>query len=188
MLELVAEEIDLAQLTRAKPLVRIAGIHEVLRRQGLLAGTWCLDPRQGLSAGQLCELDRVHAAYPHLNDDDFVAEHRDEWLSGRHSRLTAPCQIGMTFCRTNHDPNMSVAANRRPIVGRDRITLMLTDGYSLAAASDFMSVAGQALSRRAQRSRHHGLSLDNDGSRRQDHMRPATAVGSRCTVERIRRT
>lgn len=58
----------------------IAGLHEVLRRQGLLAGTWCLDPAEGLSPGQLAEIDRVHRAYPELNDDDFVAEHLDDWL------------------------------------------------------------------------------------------------------------
>jgi len=60
----------------------IAGLHEVLRRQGLLAGIWCLNPRETLSAGQLAEIDRVYAAYPHLNDDAFVAEHLDDWLSG----------------------------------------------------------------------------------------------------------
>ncbi len=60
----------------------IAGLHEVLRRQGLLAGTWCLDPHEGLSPGQSAEIDRVYAAYPHLNDDAFVAEHRDAWLGG----------------------------------------------------------------------------------------------------------
>lgn len=59
----------------------IAGIHEVLRRQGLLAGTWCLDSRECLSPGQSAEIDRVYAAYPHLNDDAFVAEHLDQWLS-----------------------------------------------------------------------------------------------------------
>ncbi|MBI3119913.1 MAG: dihydrodipicolinate synthase family protein [Candidatus Hydrogenedentes bacterium] len=58
----------------------IAGLHEVLRRQGLLEGLWCLDPHEDLSPGQAEEIDRVYAAYPHLNDDDFVAEHRDEWL------------------------------------------------------------------------------------------------------------
>jgi dihydrodipicolinate synthase/N-acetylneuraminate lyase len=58
----------------------IAGIHEVLRRQGLLAGRWCLDPKEDLSPGQLAEIDRVLAAYPHLTDDAFVAEHREEWL------------------------------------------------------------------------------------------------------------
>ena len=58
----------------------IAGLHEVLRRQGLLEGLWCLDPNEGLSPGQMEEIDRVYAAYPHLNDDDFVAAHRDEWL------------------------------------------------------------------------------------------------------------
>lgn len=59
----------------------IAGLHEVLRRQGLLEGLWCLDENEGLSPGQLAEIDRVYAAYPHLNDDAFVAEHRDEWLA-----------------------------------------------------------------------------------------------------------
>jgi dihydrodipicolinate synthase/N-acetylneuraminate lyase len=58
----------------------IAGLHEVLRRQGLLEGLWCLDEHESLSPGQLGEIDRVYAAYPHLNDDAFVAEHRDEWL------------------------------------------------------------------------------------------------------------
>jgi dihydrodipicolinate synthase/N-acetylneuraminate lyase len=58
----------------------IAGLHEVLRRQGLLEGTWCLDPHEALSAGQTDEIDRVYRAYPHLNDDEFVAAHRDEWL------------------------------------------------------------------------------------------------------------
>jgi dihydrodipicolinate synthase/N-acetylneuraminate lyase len=58
----------------------IAGLHEVLRRQGLLEGIWCLDEREGLSPGQREEIDRVYAAYPHLNDDAFVAERRDGWL------------------------------------------------------------------------------------------------------------
>lgn len=58
----------------------IAGIHEVLRRQGLLGGRWCLDENEELSPGQMEEIDRVYAAYPHLNDDDFVHAHRDEWL------------------------------------------------------------------------------------------------------------
>jgi dihydrodipicolinate synthase/N-acetylneuraminate lyase len=58
----------------------IPGIHEVLRRQGLLAGTWCLNPNEGLSPGQQAELDRVYRSYPHLNDDEFVAEHLHEWL------------------------------------------------------------------------------------------------------------
>ena len=52
----------------------IAGIHEVLRRQGLLEGTWCLDPKEVLSPGQQEEIDRVYRAYPDLNDDPFVAE------------------------------------------------------------------------------------------------------------------
>jgi dihydrodipicolinate synthase/N-acetylneuraminate lyase len=60
----------------------IAGLHEVLRRQGLLEGIWCLDPHEGLSKGQAEEIDRVYAAYPHLHDDEFVAAHRDKWLRG----------------------------------------------------------------------------------------------------------
>jgi hypothetical protein len=59
----------------------IPGIHEVLRRQGLLQGRWCLDPKEDLSPGQGEEIDRVCKAYPHLQDDSFVQEHVDEWLS-----------------------------------------------------------------------------------------------------------
>ena len=59
----------------------IAGIHEVLRRQGLLAGTWCLDPREALSPGQAEEIERVSRTYPFLNDDAFVSERLDGWLS-----------------------------------------------------------------------------------------------------------
>ncbi|HWZ98478.1 MAG TPA: dihydrodipicolinate synthase family protein [Candidatus Dormibacteraeota bacterium] len=59
----------------------IAGLHEILRRQGLLEGIWCLDPNETLSPGQGEEVSRVYAAYPHLNDDDFVREHRDSWLT-----------------------------------------------------------------------------------------------------------
>jgi len=59
----------------------IPGIHEILRRQGLLAGTWCLDPAEVLSPGQAEQLDRVINAYPELTDDAFVAEHLDRWLA-----------------------------------------------------------------------------------------------------------
>jgi dihydrodipicolinate synthase/N-acetylneuraminate lyase len=58
----------------------IPGIHEALRREGLLEYTGCLDPRTVLSPGQSEEIDRVFAAYPHLSDRDFVRQHRDEWL------------------------------------------------------------------------------------------------------------
>lgn len=58
----------------------IAGLHEILRRQGLLEGIWCLDPEEGLSPGQQEEIDRIYAAYPHLHDDSFIAENRDSWL------------------------------------------------------------------------------------------------------------
>lgn len=58
----------------------IAGCHEVLRRQGLMQGIWCLDPDEGLSPGQAEEIDRVIASYPHLTDDAFVAENLHRWL------------------------------------------------------------------------------------------------------------
>lgn len=59
----------------------VPGIHEILRRQGLLAGTWCLDEDEGLSPRQAEEIDRVVRAYPHLTDDAFIAENRDRWLA-----------------------------------------------------------------------------------------------------------
>lgn len=58
----------------------IAGIHEVLRRQGLLTTTRCLDAHERLSPGQAEEIDRVYRDYPHLHDDAFVREHLDGWL------------------------------------------------------------------------------------------------------------
>jgi len=58
----------------------IPGIHEVLRRQGLLANTLCLDPNERLSPGQAQEIARVCRAYPHLNDDQFVRENLARWL------------------------------------------------------------------------------------------------------------
>jgi dihydrodipicolinate synthase/N-acetylneuraminate lyase len=59
----------------------IAGCHEVLRRQGLLEGIWCLDQKEGLSPGQAAEIDRVYAAYPEMNDDAFVRAGLEKWLS-----------------------------------------------------------------------------------------------------------
>jgi hypothetical protein len=59
----------------------IAGLHEILRRQGIFEGIWCLDPNETLSPGQAQEIDRVCRIYPELNDDAFVAQHRDEWLA-----------------------------------------------------------------------------------------------------------
>ena len=59
----------------------IAGLHEVLRRQGLLEGVWCLNPNETFGPGQLAQIDRVYAAYPHLNDDDFISQHRGQWLT-----------------------------------------------------------------------------------------------------------
>lgn len=89
------ERLDLFWLTRAAQVTdanaalfdpqhnfagSICGIHEVLRRQGLLQGVWCLDPHETLSPGQADEISRVCHAYPDLNDDEFVAAHRDHWL------------------------------------------------------------------------------------------------------------
>jgi hypothetical protein len=59
----------------------VAGLHEVLRRQGLLEGIWCLDRQESLGPGQLEEIDRVYSAYPHLNDDAFVRENLSRWLA-----------------------------------------------------------------------------------------------------------
>jgi hypothetical protein len=59
----------------------VPGCHEILRRQGLLEGTWCLDPDETLSPGQRQDIDRVCAAYPELSDDAFVASNLDRWLA-----------------------------------------------------------------------------------------------------------
>jgi dihydrodipicolinate synthase/N-acetylneuraminate lyase len=60
----------------------IPGIHEVLRRQGLLRGIWCLDPHETLSPGQSAEIDRVCGDYPELVDDEFVADRIEGWIGG----------------------------------------------------------------------------------------------------------
>jgi dihydrodipicolinate synthase/N-acetylneuraminate lyase len=59
----------------------IPGCHEVLRRQGLLEGTWCLDPNERLSPGQAEEIDRVYRDHADLSDDGFVQAHLERWLS-----------------------------------------------------------------------------------------------------------
>ncbi|HEX7053223.1 MAG TPA: dihydrodipicolinate synthase family protein, partial [Burkholderiales bacterium] len=59
----------------------IPGCHEVLRRQGLLAGTWCLDPKEALSPGQAAEIDRVYREHGDLADDAFVKAHLERWLA-----------------------------------------------------------------------------------------------------------
>ncbi|HWI84062.1 dihydrodipicolinate synthase family protein [Ramlibacter sp.] len=59
----------------------IAGCHEVLRRQGLLEGIWCLDPAEGLGPGQAQEIDRVYRMHADLSDDSFVRENLQRWLS-----------------------------------------------------------------------------------------------------------
>jgi dihydrodipicolinate synthase/N-acetylneuraminate lyase len=58
----------------------IAGLHEILRRQGFLEGRWCLNPGEDLSPGQIEEIDRVCRSYPHLSDDAFVAQNLERWL------------------------------------------------------------------------------------------------------------
>lgn len=58
----------------------IAGLHEVLRRQGLMEGIWCLDEQEILSPGQSEEIDRVYRMYPHLNDDNFIADNLNHWM------------------------------------------------------------------------------------------------------------
>lgn len=58
----------------------IPGINEILRRQGFLEGRWCLDPHEDLSPGQAEEIDRVCKLYHHLQDDEFVHAHLDEWM------------------------------------------------------------------------------------------------------------
>jgi dihydrodipicolinate synthase/N-acetylneuraminate lyase len=59
----------------------IPGCHEVLRRQGLLEGTWCLDPNETLSPGQAEEIDRVYREHGDLADDAFVRANLERWLS-----------------------------------------------------------------------------------------------------------
>ncbi len=59
----------------------IPGCLEVLRRQGLLAGTWCLDPAETMSPGQIDEIDRVYRQYPEMNDDGFVRANLQRWLA-----------------------------------------------------------------------------------------------------------
>src|SRR5262249_27740263 len=71
----------------------IAGCHEVLRRQGLMAGIRCLDPNEGLSPGQIEEIDRVYREHADLSDDDFVAAHLDKWLALRQASASSACAM-----------------------------------------------------------------------------------------------
>jgi len=59
----------------------IPGIHHILAQQGLMPGTWCLNPLEKLSPGQEEELLRAHTAYPEFTDDAFIQENRDRWLA-----------------------------------------------------------------------------------------------------------
>ena len=61
----------------------IPGIHEILRRQGLLEGTWCLNPGEQLSPGQQAEIDRVCQSYPELTDDEDVRTFLEKTLTPR---------------------------------------------------------------------------------------------------------
>ncbi|MBT2758038.1 dihydrodipicolinate synthase family protein [Mesobacillus foraminis] len=65
----------------------IAGINEVLARQGLLQGRWCLLENEDLSEGQRDEITRVHTEYPHLNDDDFVRKNLNRWIDIKEAKL-----------------------------------------------------------------------------------------------------
>jgi len=69
----------------------IPGCLEVLRRQGLVQGSWCLNPDEVMSAGQLGQIDRVYRQYPEMNDDAFVYANLDRWLSdgGKNRPLVA---------------------------------------------------------------------------------------------------
>jgi hypothetical protein len=69
----------------------IPGCLEVLRRQGLVHGTWCLNPDEVMSPGQCAEIDRLYRSYPEMNDDGFVAANLHRWLSngGRMMPLVA---------------------------------------------------------------------------------------------------
>ncbi|WP_313131217.1 dihydrodipicolinate synthase family protein [Anaerocolumna sp.] len=58
----------------------IAGLHEVLRRQGILKGIWCLNEKETLSPGQAEEIQRVYEMYPHLNDDEFIEANKEKWM------------------------------------------------------------------------------------------------------------
>ena len=60
----------------------IPGLLEILRRQGLVEGRWCLDEKEVLSPGQSAEIDRLYRDYPDLNDDEFVSSHLEKWLGG----------------------------------------------------------------------------------------------------------
>lgn len=59
----------------------IAGINDVLARQGLLKGNWCLEDREVLSVGQSNEITRVRSSYSHLNDDEFISNNIEKWRS-----------------------------------------------------------------------------------------------------------
>ncbi|MEX2631200.1 MAG: dihydrodipicolinate synthase family protein [Tistlia sp.] len=59
----------------------ICGVHEILRRQGLLAGTWCLDPDEALGPGQAERIDDIYARHGDLADDAFVAANLERWLA-----------------------------------------------------------------------------------------------------------
>lgn len=60
----------------------IAGLHHVLKRQGLMENILCLNPEETMSEGQTAEIERVYAMYPHLHDDAFIAENLEAWRKG----------------------------------------------------------------------------------------------------------
>ncbi|MGV8912775.1 MAG: dihydrodipicolinate synthase family protein [Rhodoglobus sp.] len=72
----------------------IPGCHEVLRRQGLFEGVWCLDENETLSPGQLEEIDRVYSEHPQMNDDNFVRANLSRWLDEHPATHSAPTDRG----------------------------------------------------------------------------------------------
>ncbi len=94
----------------------IPGVNEILRRQGLLEGTWTLKRGEVLSPGQSEEIDRVCAAYPHLTDDAFVAANLDRWLDSMSSR-SPPSKTNRGpdhFSRRGASRGFPVHADARP--------------------------------------------------------------------------
>lgn len=67
----------------------IPGIHEILRRQGLLKGIWCLNPAETLSEGQSERITEICDNYAFLTDDAFVTENLARWeqIAAQHQRI-----------------------------------------------------------------------------------------------------
>lgn len=61
----------------------IAGIGEVLRRQGLTANSKTLESRDSLSPGQSREIEEMLIRHPslHTEDDEMIRQRLDQWLA-----------------------------------------------------------------------------------------------------------